>query len=224
MLAPWSCGRWPTPRAWTSRRRSRSRVSRPLQILFVAWICRDPLSTYLPFALSPVDRSLGVDDVGGGTPGGLQLRPVGARGSAVGSSRGVPKHKQGCRAGRELYGESPPGLGRPCSQAYARCAPPGDPKDPRRGAVALPGQPCGAGHELCCRRRPRRRRAQDEASRLDALAAPTTDILADDFEEVLFSNVPPPSPSSPESSWALRPLGYSQKSSRAALCNLRQFA
>jgi hypothetical protein len=66
--------------------------------------------------------------------------------------------------------------------------------------------------------------AQAEEICLYALAAPTADILADDFEEVLFPNAPPPGPSSPESSWALGPLGYSQKSSCVALCNLILFA
>jgi hypothetical protein len=51
--------------------------------------------------------------------------------------------------------------------------------------------------------------AEAEANRLYALAAPTADILTDDFEEVLFPNAPPSGPSSPESSWALRPLGCS---------------
>jgi hypothetical protein len=48
---------------------------------------------------------------------------------------------------------------------------------------------------------------QDEEIRLDALAAPTADILADDFEKVLFPNAPPLGPSSPECSWALWQLG-----------------
>jgi hypothetical protein len=49
-----------------------------------------------------------------------------------------------------------------------------------------------------------------EANRMDALSGPATDILADDFEEVLFPNSPPTGPSSPKSCWALRPLGCSQ--------------
>jgi hypothetical protein len=65
---------------------------------------------------------------------------------------------------------------------------------------------------------------QAEVDRLNALATPATDILADDFEVVLFLNAPPLGPSSPKSSLALRPLGCSQKSSCAALCNLREFA
>jgi hypothetical protein len=36
-----------------------------------------------------------------------------------------------------------------------------------------------------------------EANRLDALAAPATDILTDDFEEVLFPNAPPAGPLEP---------------------------
>jgi hypothetical protein len=50
---------------------------------------------------------------------------------------------------------------------------------------------------------------QGEEIRLDALAAPIADILADDFEKVLFPNAPPLGPSSPKCSWALGQLGYS---------------
>jgi hypothetical protein len=64
--------------------------------------------------------------------------------------------------------------------------------------------------------------AQAVADHLDALAAPAADILADDFEEVLFSNTAPPGPSSSKSSWALWPLDCSQNSSRAAYV-IRQF-
>jgi hypothetical protein len=39
--------------------------------------------------------------------------------------------------------------------------------------------------------------AEDEANRLDALAAPATDILADDFEEILLSHAPPVGPLEP---------------------------
>jgi hypothetical protein len=39
--------------------------------------------------------------------------------------------------------------------------------------------------------------AEAEANRLDALAAPATDILANDFEEVLFPNAPPTGPLDP---------------------------
>jgi hypothetical protein len=65
--------------------------------------------------------------------------------------------------------------------------------------------------------------AEAEVNRLYALAAPAADILANDFEEVLFPNAPPPGPSSPESSWALWPLGCSKKSSCAAFV-MKQFA
>jgi hypothetical protein len=54
--------------------------------------------------------------------------------------------------------------------------------------------------------------AEAEANRLDVLTAPATDILADDFVEILFPDAilpPPPTPSSPESSWPLRPLNFS---------------
>jgi hypothetical protein len=133
----WSCSRRPRSRARTSRwRRSRSRVSHPLDPLFVAWIRRDPLSTYLSFVFRPAGRSRDVDDASGGAPSGLQLLPAGTGGSAGGSPRGVPERRRGRRASKEFGGESPPGLGRPCRPAYARCAPPGDPKDPRRSAVA----------------------------------------------------------------------------------------
>jgi hypothetical protein len=47
----------------------------------------------------------------------------------------------GGRAGSELRGESPPGSGWPCCRTHERRAPPYDPEDPRRGAVALPHQP-----------------------------------------------------------------------------------
>jgi hypothetical protein len=39
--------------------------------------------------------------------------------------------------------------------------------------------------------------AEAEANRLDALSAPATDILANDFEEVLFPNAPPTGPLDP---------------------------
>jgi hypothetical protein len=39
--------------------------------------------------------------------------------------------------------------------------------------------------------------AEAEANRLDALAAPATDIVADDFEEVLFPNAAPVGPLEP---------------------------
>jgi hypothetical protein len=58
--------------------------------------------------------------------------------------------------------------------------------------------------------------AQAEADRLDALSAPAADIPADDFEEVLFPNVPTAGPSSFESSWTLCPLDCSQDSSHGA--------
>jgi hypothetical protein len=58
-----------------------------------------------------------------------------------------------------------------------------------------------------------------KANCLDALAAPAADILADDFEEVLFPNAPPPGPSSLESSWALRPLGCKLGSKSYGFCN-----
>jgi hypothetical protein len=59
--------------------------------------------------------------------------------------------------------------------------------------------------------------------RLDALAAPAAAALADDFEEVLFLNAPPPDPLSPESGRVLWPLGCSQISSCVAYV-IRQFA
>jgi hypothetical protein len=51
--------------------------------------------------------------------------------------------------------------------------------------------------------------AQAVVDHLDALAAPAAATLADDFEEVHFPNAPPPDLWSPESIWALRPLGHS---------------
>jgi hypothetical protein len=54
--------------------------------------------------------------------------------------------------------------------------------------------------------------AEAEANRLDVLTTPATDILIDDFVEILFPDAippPPPTPSSPESSWPLRPLNFS---------------
>jgi hypothetical protein len=103
----------------------------------------------------------------------------------------VQEHRRECRVGRELRGESPLSLRRPCCQAYARRAPPGDPKGPRRGVVALPGQPRGAGTGYIVADDLDDDGAQAVADHLDALAAPSTDILTDDFEEVLFSNAPP---------------------------------
>jgi hypothetical protein len=58
--------------------------------------------------------------------------------------------------------------------------------------------------------------AEAKANHLDALAAPATDILADDFMEILFQTLLLPDPSSPESSWALRPLDFGQNSGHAA--------
>jgi hypothetical protein len=50
--------------------------------LSVAWVRRDPLSTYLSFAFRPAGCSRDVNNAGGGAPGGLQLLPVETRGSA----------------------------------------------------------------------------------------------------------------------------------------------
>jgi hypothetical protein len=116
-----------------------------------------------------------------------QLLPAGTGGFAGGSPRGVPKRRQGRRASRELRGESPPGLGWPCCPAYVRCTPPGDPKDPRRGAVTLPGWHRGAGHGLNrCRWSWRWRRGGRGESPRRA------------FEEVSFRTLLSPGPSSPE--------------------------
>jgi hypothetical protein len=51
--------------------------------------------------------------------------------------------------------------------------------------------------------------AEAKANRLDVLAAPAADILADDFMEILFPDAPPPDPWSPESNWVLKPLDFS---------------
>jgi hypothetical protein len=80
---------------------------------------------------------------------------------------------------------------------YARCAPPGDPKDPRRGVVALRVDVAALATSYIVVDDLDEDGAEAEANRLDALAAPAADILADDFEEVLFPNAPPAGPLEP---------------------------
>jgi hypothetical protein len=53
--------------------------------LSVAWVHQDLLLTYLSFAFRTAGCSRDVNDAGGGTPGDLQLLPVGTRGYAGGS-------------------------------------------------------------------------------------------------------------------------------------------
>jgi hypothetical protein len=62
-----------------------------------------------------------------------------------------------------------------------------------------------------------------EANRLDALAAPASTSLLTTSRRSSSRTLLPPGPSSPESSWALWPLGCSQRSSHAAYV-IKQFA
>jgi hypothetical protein len=77
---------------------------------------------------------------------------------------------------------------RPCFPVYARCAQPGDPKTlgvvQSHYRVDVAALATGDGTEA-------------EANCLDALAAPAADILADDFEEVLFPKAPHAGPLEP---------------------------
>jgi hypothetical protein len=45
-------------------------------------------------------------------------------------------------------------------------------------------------------------------NRVDALAAPAVNVLAEDFMEFLFPDAPPAAVSSPESSWAFMPFKF----------------
>jgi hypothetical protein len=118
--------------------------------LFTCWLNSSGSAPNLihVFSFRPADGSWDVGDPSPGDLDGLQLLSAGTGGPAGCDPRGMPGRGEGRSAGRELHGEPPPRLGRSRHLAYAKCTPPGDLEVPRRGGVALPGQPRSVVHGL----------------------------------------------------------------------------
>jgi hypothetical protein len=172
------------------------------KLLFLLFVCRlnslgSATNLIRIFAFRPTDGSRDDDDPSRGDPDGLQLLSTGAGGPAGCSSRGVPERGGGRRASRELHGEPPPCLGRHVTRRVRRALHLGVQK--AFGVVASHYRvnlgvistsyviPEGLDDEG----------AEVEMNRVDALAAPTANVLAEDFMEILFPDTPPADPLEP---------------------------